>query len=649
MFCTNCGDLLDDGARFCVKCGQRVVEEVAAEIKEEASETAGEVREEALETVTEAKEEAAETAGEVREEASETVTEAKEEAAETAGEVREEALQAVTEAKEEAPQTVVGARGIAAEVVQQKTKTPSKKPWILIGVAAVLVAAVVVVLANFKVVSNSVMKLCLSPEKYYAHIEKREVQEFTSDFADTYDNSISYAQISDTSLDYTIELELGEMVYEMLGSAFELEDASGLSRMGIDFLISAKENVFSGELAARLGESRLISVNAVADLEKAVIYAQVPELSDKYIGADISEAAADISEAINQYMELVEMYPEGDVLEELINRYTTIVIENVSNVTEEKETIAVGELKQKCTVLCASLSQKEVFTMLETICTTAREDETLLDMLGAFAVSTYDMEAQTAKDNVLQAIEEYLAEAESYKETAGDEEQLAMRIWVNNKGEVVGRELAISDGEIVLSYQMPQKGMELGYRMCIGSPSAMVEITGAGTRGFSKMNGEFKVQMKNGTDTLELFDVTVENLDTDKLAEGMLNVTCIIKPAKDLYEELGLGAASALFAGYELIYEAKTDWPEESVTTSLMNGEELLVRFKASAKLGSGKSVSLPAESIMIEGDEDLIAWIITMDFDRFVENLSQTGMPAELVAVIEAFVSEFNTLKSYY
>lgn len=583
MFCKNCGDLLDDGALFCTKCGQRVEAETATEVREEAA-----------------------------------------------------------PAMEQAP----------VELAEQKPQEPakSKKPFIIGIVAVVLVIALGVVFANFQVVANSFMKLVLSPEKYYAHIEKKEVKEMASELAVSVDNSaVGVVDTSDMSGRYVMDLELGEVIYESLGDSLGLEDASGLSKIGLDFFISVKEDVYSGELAARLGQNRLVSVNAIGDLEKGMVYAQVPELSERYISADVSEELDSMTEAMEQYTSSSSFYPEGEVIEELLNRYVGIMIEHVQNVTEEKETLTVGEIEQKCTVLSASMTQVEAITMMEAVFTEAKSDEELLDLLAECVAYVDSTDVQTERQAIVEAIEDYLAEADSYKEDASENSMLTLRVWVSNKGEVVGRELTLTEDDIVFAYQMPQKGKEFAYQLKMGSVTDIIEISGAGTKTASDMTGEFAVKLDSDeTGAMNLFTLTIERLDLDKWEEGYLDIRCSLKPDRDLYTTL-IGVSGALFTGYELVYEAQTDKTGEAGELSLVNGEEMIFKLTASTKLDKAQEVSMPTDSILIEGDEDLMTWIATMDFDKFMENIEQSDMPAELVEMIEAYVNEFESMMSYY
>ncbi len=618
MFCTNCGDLLDDGAVFCTKCGQRVVQTEEAQAREEAAAAQAEM--------TQVREEAAAVQAEM-------------------AQAREEAAAA----QAEMAQVRTEAEPIAMEALQKPVKG-SKKKWLWIALAAVLVVVLAVGLANFKVLANSMRKLVMSPQEYYAYLEKNAVEEMAAGYVELYDKSLgAYGDVTNQSIDYSLDVELGELICDLLGSSLELEDASGLSKIGVDLNLSLGEKLFFGELAARLDDDRLISVNAVADMETAMVYAQLPELSASYISADISENAEQITAAVEEYAGMMDIYPAGEVLESIINRYAAIIIDSFAEVTEEKAVVAVGEMEQNSTKLCASMTGAEVIAMTEHILTEAKADEELLEVLVDFVNYAEGMDEAEIRAELLEAIDDYLANAETYKAEADADSKLTMSIWVNQKGEVIGRELAINESELMISYQMPEKGKEYGLQAQFAMEETVVELLGTGTQENGDMTGTFVVKLDSPeTGELELFDVTLEHLNLDKWEEGLGEMTCRIKPKKELYSELGLGAAASLLVGYELIYEVNSEDMQATTSFTIANGEALLFKLAVFAKVGDAKDVTVPTESILMETDEDLLEWMMTIDFDGFMENLSQSDMPAELVELIEAYVSEFEAIMSY-
>ena len=161
MFCTNCGNPLPEGSKFCPNCGAKIITEaeaadiVAEEAKaaldsagvpypevpaeavteaaaavtdaeEAVTEAAEDIAEETVETVAAAVDEAAETAETVQEAAGDAVAEAVEETAEAAEEFTEAAEEAAEEAFEEAADTAEEVVEAAEETVDEAAEAVSE-------------------------------------------------------------------------------------------------------------------------------------------------------------------------------------------------------------------------------------------------------------------------------------------------------------------------------------------------------------------------------------------------------------------------------------------------------------------------------------------------------------------------------------------
>lgn len=642
MLCTNCGDMLEDGAVFCTKCGQRVIQE---SVTEATAEVAGQVREAATEAAVQQQKPVTEE----KEAATGTVNLSKETVTPSANQTQDTVTQSAFTSQSD--NYISRESVIEAEATPLKqSKKPSKKFWIIGAVTVVLVAVLAIVAVNFQSFANSVKMLTMSPKEYYSYIEIQQLQENTSAMVSNYDRTLEvYGNESGQGLEYGLDVEFGELVCEAISSSLGIEDVSGLSKMGLDFKFATKEDVCSGEIAARLGDTSLISLNALAQLEDGMIYMQLPELTDKFIGIDVSAEMDELVEVFAEYGNLIEAYPEGAVLEDVMNRYMTIAINSFEDVKETKDVVTVGEYEEKCTVLCATMTEPEMYTMLENILKEAKDDKDLQNMLVGFAAYMEGTDEQELRNSFVEAIDAYLQNAELYRNQADANNYFSMSIMVNKKGEVIGRKFEVNKQDFLVSYMKPQKKDAFGYELKVGSIDTYIIVEGEGIKNASEMSGEFLVKMDSmDQGQFNIATLVLENMDMKKWEEGLLDVTCRIKPDTELYKELGAGAAGVFLAGYELVYEADTEKDQSHVGLSVVNGAELIFKFMVSMKVGQYEVMETPADSILYETDEDLLAWMQTMDFDKFMENISQSGMPAELVEIIEEYVDELSVILSY-
>ncbi len=644
MVCKNCGNLLEDGVKFCTKCGQRV-EEVVAEVKEAAAEATAEVTEAAAEV----QEKAEEATAEVKEtvaEAQETVAEAKEEVKEEANDVKEK----VADVAEEVKETVTE---VATEVKEKVKKFP-KGALIAIGAIALVL---ILIIANFKSVANSVNKLVSSEEKYYASVEKDEIKELASSAADIYENSFLeyYNDYNDTSVDFNLEVELGEDAAEMLAAAVGSDDEKAFAKMAINFFLSYKGDVISAETSASLGKNKLISADGVMDLKKGQAFGRIEELSSKYIGVSFEDYTEMIEEGLKQGDEIIKLLPKKKTIESIVNRYMTVVVENLDNVSEKKDTISVGDIEQKCTAIRVRIKEKDINKIAIAILEEAKDDKELIGLITDFAVvgaEAYDEEIdakdieEEIKDSIETALDE-LKEAED-SEDDEDEEEMIMVVYVNGKGEVIGREIKIED-ETVFVYMMPQKGSKFALKTAIIDGEDEVIFEGEGKKSSSSLSGEFALKMKEeGEKAIKFIEVEVDKFDTKKMKEGYLNGTFIFKLSDEFYKETDAAMVGAMFGDYNIKCVFKSSKNNSYAEFALMDKDEMYAAIKMDAKVGSGKSASLP-KGILVEDEEDIIEWVETIDFEKFIKNLEKSGLPIELVEEIEDYCEEIEDMLSYY
>ncbi len=649
MVCKNCGNQLADGVKFCTKCGQRV-EEVVAEVKEAATEATAEV----TEAATEVQEQATEAAAEVKEtvaEAQETVAEVKEEAKEEANDVKDKVADVAEDVKETVTEVAAEVKE-AVEGAKEKVKKFPKGALIAIGAIALVL---ILILANFKTVANSVNKLVSSEEKYYASVEKDEIKELASSAADIYENSIlEYSDYNNLSADYNVEVELSEQAAEMVAAAIGSDDGKPFTKMAVDFFMSFKGDVISAEVAASLGKTQLISADGVADLKKGQAFGRIDELTSKYIGISFEEYAEMISEGIKQGDEFIELLPDKKTVESLVKRYMTVVVENLDSVTEKKDTISVGDIEQKCTAIRVRIKQKDFNKVAVAVLEEAKEDKELIGLITDFAVAAAKMEgeeevdAKEIEEMIKAEIETALESAESAEVDPEDDEEMIMTVWVNGKGEVIGRKIDINE-EPLFVYKMPEKGGKFALKASIIDGDDEVIFDGEGKKNSSSLSGEFALKMKeDGGKAVKFIEVDVDKLDTKKMKEGYLNGTFTLSLSNEFLKEADLAMAGAMIGDYNIKCVFKSSKNNASAEIALMDKEEMFAKVIMDAKIGSGKSASLP-KGILVEDEEDIIEWAKTIKFDKFTKNLKKAGLPVEIVEEIEDACENIEDMLSYY
>lgn len=623
MFCENCGTQLNDDDLFCTKCGKRVVVEESVEKKEEkpVEQPAEEKEERPVEQPAEEKEE------KPVEQPAET----------TADSVKESVEEKASEKTEAEPKVFLN--GLVDKLLQKKV--------ILIPAAAILVVVLLLVF-HFSSVANFALKTVLSPEKYYSHVEKAEIKELSSMVANLYDNVfLSNANVFDTSVDAGVYLELGEDAKELISDYIDVDDTDWLDSIGLELKAASKDDVISGKAAALLGKNQIISGSAVFNAVDGTVFMQIPELTEKYLGVELEDFhfgfysydPDDYVEIKDQYQTMYKAFPDKKVIEKLTERYLTVVVDNIDSVKKKKDTLEVNKIEQNCTVLRVRLNQTDLLNIMEAVCEEAMEDKELLEVVSSIVSVASDgaWDADDVEEEFLDEIEDMLEDIENSRKYSNSGQEVIMNVWVNGKGEIVGRDISFGSDydKTEVKYYLPQKGKNFALELFVQSYYDNFELTGSGKKSSSKLDGEFKVEVSD----VKLAEIEVEDYNIDEAKKGYLQGKFNVKPSKNVWNELGLGSASMLLSGYSLGIEADMGAKKSKLALIVEDDGEVFAKITASATVGSGKKETVAAnKAIMIEEQSDIMDWVDEIDFSGFIKKINKTKLPVELIETIEDY-----------
>lgn len=608
MVCKNCGTELEEGAKICSTCGLRV--------------------EETVETFTEIKR------GRVELELEEEIVEETTETDDVAKlQVEEMEEKSITE--------------FVRTVEQKPDEKPSKTKWIaLAGALVAVVVMVALVLCNIQVVTNSINKLLLSPEKYYVKVEQKALKSMVADAVYAYGNALEKnTNLTDQTIEYGVDLELSEEAYTILASTLGIEDGKGLAKMGLDFETSRKDDMVSLEIAALLGEDTLISAKGMMDMESAMVCGQIPELSDTYIGMDITEYKDALQEMTKLSEESLELYPKKDALENVINRYSAIILEHINEVTETNEKIMLENMEQKCTILRIDLYDTDIANMIEALAKEAKTDQELESIIVPFIMYINSVDEAQAKVKYIDDLDNLLEDIEIVKANASETFMVRMLVYVNNKGEIIGREIATKDTGI--SYMRLEKGSKFASEAGVKVMEEDIDIAilGTGEKKASSLSGDFELKI----DGIKMADIIVKEWDTKKAMQGLPTGSFRFQPTMSFYSELDMDAAYLLLSNYAIDVEMNTTDTEVMLALALMNQDKMFAKMIMDTKIGAGKTEVLPKNVIMAETEEDIIEWVKTIDFQQFREKLTTSNLPKEYVSMLEEYLNTFEMLMSFY
>lgn len=674
MFCEQCGTQIADGDLFCQECGWKVtVETVAIDLNasEEVAKT---------ENVTEGqqffsapdKDELAgtavsQTSDEPGVQATPVQTETPVRAAGPVQMTTPVQTVAATENSFWTNDTVVPTTVGNSTPVVNKTKKKSKKGWLIaLGVVAVIGVLVAV---NFARIENFFRKTFSSSEEYYQFVEAKQVETLVDVYMNGYGSYVDMLSMDNKSHSVDMTLELGSELKKLMRVTGV--DLSWLKSANLAVDTNFKDKVFEIGSIIGVNDVDILSGTIIMDFDDENIYMQIPELSKRYLGASFEDMGVEGYEEMFEMLEAFqEFLPESDALEELLTKYITLALEQIDDVKEKDVTLEVGDVSQKCTALKVTIDTKTVQKMVEAVLEEVSEDKDLedivkkaMEMSEEMGMADPDMDADDMYDEFLDEVDSAL---ERIDEIDMEDVEILMTVYVNGKGEVIGREIEAE--EFKFRYAMPVSGSSFEMECYVEMPNYgggraaaaridedyyayeeeddepeifKIGIEGKGKLKGNKITGDFTVK----DNAMSYVDVKVEGYNTKKAKEGEMVGTFTFTLSKDMKSMLKDTASMVLvgYLNYGLEIDMDTDSDGGTVSIAIVNDDEFLVKLTVESDSGKGEKVSIPSSKNVIDAmDEDeLEEWAEDIEWDDIIKKLEKADVDEDYIEMFEELIDD--------
>lgn len=619
MICAKCKAEIPDNAKFCTKCGAKV----------EAPEP--------VENVEEVKEEAVKPAEEVTEPTQEAPAESAEPAA------PEAPAPEASGTSEPAPKKKFSFK---ADIVAKIS------PKALIIVAAVIVAAIVLTRPT---VLNGLTKLFLSDEKYYQHVEKKAIVETASDVIAVYDDYLeSVKKVGATA---EVEIEIGKSVSKLIKDLDLEYDFSEIKKAGVklDTFADTSDSdnpKAEGTYSFTVNGKDIASMTAVIDDNS--LYGLIPELSKKYVL--ISDDDYAIRTALTA-TNTIQFLPYAKEYGKYINKYVNLAIKGINKVSvKDAAEESIGDVSKKLTKIKVTFNEKVYESILESVAEELAKDKGLAKLL---AKSINDMnesgefgfDQEVDEEDILDVFEAFADDAERY---ASYLDEFVMNVYVDSKGDIVGREFEISDNES-FSYLWLESGSKYGGEIVLEDYGDEISLSSEGKLSSGRISGEVKFKYDDGYDNFAgSFDIAKVDIDELKkghfTGEASLDVDKFAKKlgfdledeVEDLADELSYYAdidpddiVDLFGKGLVITISADTSNKGGEATIKVSKKNEDLLVLKSTSTVKNGGKISAVKDSL--EVDE----WLEDVDFSKILSNLKKAGFPSDFVSDLEDILED--------
>lgn len=502
----------------------------------------------------------------------------------------------------------------------------------------------------------------------YTEIEKAALTNAITEYAVQYAQELQEYEALQSGIHEDITLTLDDAGRSLLGFLVPT-DISWFKDVRISSDISLqKEGSQFMTAGVYMNDTKLCTIEYFFDMENMNIYMKIPELRDGYIKVNYEEAmkqqqvmleeqqeameedgqidpSAEIAMEVMEnsmftdpdflkgYMStltnLPEYLPDSASLEELLNRYTAVLFDHITDTEPAADTLDFAGTSVDCTVYEGRISQPEAQALLKDVIETAKTDEQIMEFLNKL-----DTETESEED-IYQSFVNLLDEAaESLNEELEDDgSYISATVAVDENGEALGRSLTLYDVDETIPLYDWQKYINDGHvvsTLQIGPEDEGLGLTGQGTIENGILSGNYTLSVEN-TDTLL---IEVENYDTNAAKENEFYGTYRFTASDALFEGEENSAGNPL-QNFALLLDIASDKDSGKFNLSLESAGTSLASLSVEATLGA--TVEKPDFANLTDvydsmDDAAMEEYMSGVTFDTILNNVTDAGMPQELL-----------------
>lgn len=501
----------------------------------------------------------------------------------------------------------------------------------------------------------------------YASIEKNAWAEEVKNMASAYAASIEESQALVSGMQSDISLKIEDSGRSLLGfvAPFDISWLNDITLANTVSFTDGKEGLLMKVL---LNDNQICSLEYYLDPESQDVYMRIPELSDKYfktnlkeatdqqasnIESDIEELTPDdtdvdiptdnfasaysdsISLSASLMSDLSSALPEASVIEALLDKYGSMLFDNLTEGESSQETLTAGDISQDCTVYEGQISSADAVKTATELLEAAKSDSDIESILNTWNDKLSSDE--NLYESFTTAVDKGLNALKDTDTSDSEDSYLSTKIWVDENGRIAGRALEIQEGDTttpILTWQMPENGSDFGYLLTIASDDINTySLSGSGQIDGDKLNGTYELSLADSISAI----IEVKDYDTVSAKEGNLNGNYKITfPSSDTDNEDDY--YSSILENFALVLDLNSEKDSGSVALSIENAGSTLGTLSITG--GAGEAVEIPDLASLKDvydanNNDDMNAYAATLDFTSIMDNLSKAGVPDEVITYI--------------
>lgn len=507
-----------------------------------------------------------------------------------------------------------------------------KKAPIIAGISAGVVALGAggcIAAYNLSDSFKNTIKLNFSkPENYYSWVMEKNSSDLAANMKKSYKESLSQSKDgvkSSLSLRYEISEDVRQMLLDEIGtgdaSAVDMINGFESAKIGVD--AETVEKLLSGSIYADFNDQRLTTLDVAMDLEKFDVFGRIPELTEKWIGIDVPEdelsdvLGDDSSAAMQEMLSNPEKLISEEEIEELINRYSAVWTNCVSDVElEKKADVDVAGLDVTYTIASVELDDKLMEEVAVAFIEAAQDDDLLKEIV------CNRLEAAT-EDEYDDAMDEALDDA---KDADYDGADGTIETYIDGDGSVKGFRIEADDLEFFVIYG-EDKNEYAAEILMSEDGSDIFELEAKFEEDDDKYSGDIDITIEKVTVSIEVKDYEVVNEEM-----GYINGQFTAKiPSVD-----------------PITVEFESDGNSQTISTEVVVDKTNYGKFSLEISAEEGADPKIPSkdDAFMIDENNedslDITQYVDQDSVESFITDiLTKLGMNSDEASELAAFAAD--------
>ncbi len=516
--------------------------------------------------------------------------------------------------------------GVPMANMPMPPRPKQKKKWIkptaiIAGIMAVVTT--VWVLAGPYIV-NSFRKMFMDPTEYYACVEYEALERYV----DGAFSKLSVVDLTDVSINNTLSVEVtqeGKRRLETFG--VDLDDYIDTeAKAEVKWTTSFVEGLIGADASVSLGDMELATVKMLVDVASGRLYGQLPGM-DEYAYVDVFDGAENLLEDIDTDA-LMGIVGE-DLHEEfvdLLKKYMEIALENCFEMKESDDTLTVEGVKSSYTLLEAEVTEADLSRMAIALLTELEKDESvetlIYDMVDAIGEISDEIDVDDLVDGLDELWDDIGQVIEYLEDQDGDDLLFTYKVWVDGKGDIVGREIATEDDRTVIGLYNAVDGGKQGTELLVKIGQDEVRFCGVAKRsGDTLSNGEYALEVEGE----EVLIIELEEFDVGEFKDLNMDAKFKIRLSNSISNSRASGSQANTLLGFiesgALGFDIQYDDSEFNLGLTLYQWDDALLHMTYGMQIDSADGLSVPGDAD--EFDEDQVMDAAEAILEKLEEVLS--------------------------